>query len=93
MIINSKDKIIANKNDFLEKHFGNKIFYIDTNNEEQSFIDIKNIIEYIKTNKVEVYNNLQEVRNIFFTKFALHHQLIALKKSIDNYNKNHHSFS
>jgi hypothetical protein len=85
--------IIANKNDFLDKHFGNKIFYIDTNNEEQSFIDIKNIIEYIKTNKDEVYKNLQDVRNIFFKKFALHHQLIELKKSIDNYNKNHHSLS
>ena len=63
--------------------------------ENEFFIEqIKNIEnKYIKTNKVEVYNNLQEVRNIFFTKFALHHQLIALKKSIDNYNKNHHSFS
>jgi hypothetical protein len=79
--------IIANKNDFLDKHFGNKIFYIDTNNEEQSFIDIKNIIEYIRTNKDEVYKNLEDVRHIFFKKFALHHQLIELKKSIDNYNK------
>ena len=71
--------------------YGNKIFYIDTNNEDQSFIDIKNIIEYIKSNKDEVYKNLQDVRTIFFKKFALHHQLLELKKSIDIYNKNHHS--
>ena len=76
--------IIANKNEFLERHFGNKIFYIDTTNEEKSFIDIKNIIKYIKENKDEVYNNLCEVRTIFFNKFAMHHTLMRLKNNIDN---------
>ena len=66
--------LICDKNPFYMKWFGDNIFYIDTDDPDKCFEQIKNYIEYFKNNNQEVLTKISNCRDIFNEHFRLDKQ-------------------
>ena len=67
--------LICDKNPFYMKWFGDNLFYIDTDDSDECFEQIKNYIEYFKNNNQEVLTKISNCRDIFNEHFRLDKQL------------------
>jgi hypothetical protein len=74
--------LICDNNPFIKKIFNNNVFYVDGVDEELSYNQIVNHINFIKKNREVVKNKIKECRRIFLDKFLLSKQLNELLNNI-----------
>jgi glycosyltransferase involved in cell wall biosynthesis len=74
--------LICDNNPFIRKIFNNNVFYIDGIDEELSYHQIIDHINFIKNNIDIVKNKIEECRKIFLDKFLLSKQLNELFNNI-----------
>jgi len=74
--------LICDNNPFIKKYFSDNVFYIDGVDEELSYNQIINHIDFIKNNRNIVTNKILECRKIFLDKFLLTKQLNELINNI-----------
>jgi hypothetical protein len=63
--------IIANKNSFILRWFSDNVFYIDIDDTDLCYSQIKNYMDYIKNNSLIVKNKIIACREIFTKHFSM----------------------
>jgi hypothetical protein len=73
--------IISDENDFVKKHFGDSVFYINTTESEESiFNQIQSHIQTIYEDPENALNMAKKSHEIFSKSFSMESQLINLEK-------------
>lgn len=71
--------IISDDNEYVRRHFGDSVFYIDINTDEEEQIEsIKSILEYIEVHPDEVQEMAETSQRIFLRNLALDKQVEGL---------------
>jgi hypothetical protein len=74
--------IIADKNPFFIKWFGDNLFYINTSDTGAAVSQINTYMDYIEKNPQEVRVKLENCRNIFLERFLLDKQFLNILDKI-----------
>ena len=74
--------LICDNNSFINKWFGNNVFYIDLN-DPNCDAQVKKHIEFIKNNNDIVIEKLKQCREIFLTNFLMHEQIKTILNRVN----------
>ena len=85
--------LICDKNPFYMKWFGDNLFYIDTDDSDECFEQIKNYFEYFKNNNQEVLTKISNCRDIFNEHFRLDKQFQQIITNIHQNKKENKKLS
>jgi glycosyltransferase involved in cell wall biosynthesis len=77
--------IISDKNPFIQKWFGDNIFYIDNQDSSIAVEQIKEHIEFFKNNPNETLEKMKKCREIFLNNFLLEKQFLKVINDVENY--------
>jgi len=80
--------IIADKNPFFEKWFGDNIFYIDAEDTEIAAKQIYDYIDFFKSNPEETMLKMENCRKIFLENFLLDKQLLDVIENVQGSKSN-----
>lgn len=80
--------IISDKNPFVQKWFGDNIFYIDNEDSSIAVEQIKEHIEFFKNNPNETLEKMKNCREIFLKNFLLEKQFLQMINNVENYKNN-----
>lgn len=80
--------IISDKNPFVQKWFGDNIFYIDNEDSSIAVEQIKEHIEFFKNNPKETLEKMKNCRKIFLNNFLLEKQFLQMINNVQNYKNN-----
>lgn len=77
--------IISDKNPFVQKWFGDNIFYIDNEDSSRAVQQIKEHIEFFKNNSNETLEKMKKCREIFLKNFLLEKQFLHMINNVQNF--------
>jgi len=77
--------IIVDENSFARKHFGNTLLYIQTSHQEAEKVteQVREHLNWIKTNPKKAEKMAQDAQNIFLDKFLMHHSLSGIYATLE----------
>ena len=73
--------IICDQNSFVQEHFGDSVFYINTDSDSLSiYSQIQHHMNWIGTNKIQALEKAKRAHEIYLEKFSLEDQLLQLEE-------------